>query len=357
VLALKKMPTVLELLNSALHRAMTLDHRVVLLGEDILDPYGGAFKVTQGLSTAFADRVYTTPVSEAGIVGVASGMALRGLRPVVEIMFGDFLTLAADQLINHAAKYRWMYNDQVRVPMVVRTPMGGRRGYGPTHSQSLEKHFLGVPGLRVIAPTLFGDPGALLTSAIMDDDDPVLFIEHKLLYPLTTYEETKLNEFYLSTTDITAIKSTPTDPILGIPVPLTPYPSYTLALRDAPKPSLTIVAYGYMAELCHQAQLRLAYDHEIFTELVVPTQLSPINLDPILISAEQTSQVMVVEEGTITMGWGAEVLARLTECLGPNLNNARRLAGIDLPIPASIQLEGMVLPSLDHIISMARSMV
>jgi pyruvate/2-oxoglutarate/acetoin dehydrogenase E1 component len=117
--------------------------------------------------------VITTPISEAGIVGVAAGMALRGLLPVVEIMFGDFITLIADQVINHAAKFRWMYNNQVRVPIVIRTPMGGRRGYGPTHSQTMEKFFIGVPGLRVLAPNTFCDPGDLLSKAIFEDNDPV----------------------------------------------------------------------------------------------------------------------------------------------------------------------------------------
>ncbi len=182
------MPTVLERLNDALHHAMETDQRVYLLGEDILDPYGGAFKVTRGLSTKYSERVLTTPISEAGIVGVASGMALRGLRPVVEIMFGDFVTLIADQVVNQAAKFRWMYNDQVRVPMVIRTPMGGRRGYGPTHSQSLEKLFLGVPGLKVVAANTLDDPGTLLEAAIADED-PVLFVEHKLLYTRPILEE------------------------------------------------------------------------------------------------------------------------------------------------------------------------
>src|SRR5512136_343896 len=122
------MTTVLAALNTALKEALTRDERVLLLGEDILDPYGGAFKVTRGLSSAVPDRVLTTPISEAGIVGVASGMALRGLRPVVEIMFGDFVTLIADQIINHAAKFRWMYgdglpeHDPVHIPLVIRTP-------------------------------------------------------------------------------------------------------------------------------------------------------------------------------------------------------------------------------------------
>ena len=151
-MAATTMPTVLDSLNQSLHQLLDADQRVVVLGEDILDPYGGAFKVTRGLSSRFPGRVLTTPISEAAIVGLASGLALRGLRPIAEIMFGDFLFLAGDQLVNHAAKFRWMYNDEVRVPLVIRAPMGGRRGYGPTHSQSIEKHFMGVPGLWVVAP-------------------------------------------------------------------------------------------------------------------------------------------------------------------------------------------------------------
>src|SRR5262249_30025105 len=133
--------SVLASLNAALRAAMA-DERVMVLGEDVRDPYGGAFKLTRGLPTQFPDRVIETPISEAGIVAVATGLALRGFLPVVEVMFGDFLFLAGDQIVNHAAKYRTMFNDRVRVPLVVRAPMGGRRGYGPTHSQSLAKHFL-----------------------------------------------------------------------------------------------------------------------------------------------------------------------------------------------------------------------
>ena len=143
----------------------------------MLDPYGGTFKVTKGLSSRFPERVLTTPLSEAGFTALAAGMAIRGLRPVVEIMFGDFLMLAADQIVNHIGKYRWMYNDQVRVPLVVRTPMGGRRGYGPTHSQTLEKHFIGAPGWHVVAPSPFHEPGTLLYRAVLEDDDPVLFVK------------------------------------------------------------------------------------------------------------------------------------------------------------------------------------
>jgi pyruvate/2-oxoglutarate/acetoin dehydrogenase E1 component len=343
------MTTVLESLNTALHRTFA-DPRVHLIGEDILDPYGGAFKVTRGLSTQFPDRVHPSPISEAGMMGVATGMALRGLLPVVEIMFGDFTTLIADQLINHAAKFRGMYNDQVRVPLVVRTPMGGRRGYGATHSQTLEKHFLGAPGLRVLAPTALGDPGALLEHAILHDPDPVLFIENKLLYLAKLHTQETLSDFKLI--------SSP--PIHNYQLSITHYqllPTYTLALRNAPPPTLTIAAYGYMAELVREAMLKLAYEEEIFAELVVPTQLSPFEMEPILASVRRTGRLLAVEEGTFTLGWGAEIVARTAEALGPGLKLARRVAAREEPIPAARTLEEQTLPGVDDILEMAKRMV
>jgi pyruvate/2-oxoglutarate/acetoin dehydrogenase E1 component len=338
------MPTVLESLNAALHRALNDNRDVYLLGEDILDPYGGAFKVTRGCSTRFPDRVLTTPVSEAGIVGVAAGMALRGLRPVVEIMFGDFTTLIADQLINHVAKLRWMYNDQVRLPLVIRTPMGGRRGYGPTHSQTLEKLYLGVPGLQVLAPAALsrpdgsGSPGDLLYQSILESDEPTLFIENKLLYYQLIQSQADLSDFNIIVD--------PTSQESG-------FPTYKLIMHGVPPAQLTITAYGYMAELARQAVIRLAYEHEIFTELVVLTQLSPFNIAMIGISASQTGALLTVEEGSLTLGWGAEVIARLAEKQNTPSIKYRRLAAIDLPIPASGPLEAEILPVVDHIIHAA----
>ena len=145
-------------LGDTLRHTLESDPRVVVLGEDILDPYGGAFKVTRGLSTDFPTRVRATPISEAAITGVSAGLALAGFRPIAEIMFGDFLPLCFDQIANHIAKYGAMYNGAATCPVVIRTPSGGGRGYGPTHSQSLEKHFLGVPHLRVVAGSLWHDP-------------------------------------------------------------------------------------------------------------------------------------------------------------------------------------------------------
>lgn len=327
------MTTVLESINAALHQAMAEDPSVILMGEDILDPYGGAFRATRGLSTRFPNRVLTTPISEAGIVGTAVGMALRGLRPVVEIMFGDFLTLAADQLINHASKFRWMYNDQVRVPMVVRTPMGGRRGYGPTHSQTLEKHFLGTPGLRVLAPSAFGDPCSLLKDAILRSEDPVLFVENKLLYLSPLYAGASQEDFEVSTHSN------------GILV----------KVRGAPPAKLTIAAYGYAAELAKQAVLKLAYEHELFCEMVVSTHLSPFDIDLITQSAAGTKHLLTIEEGTMTLGWGAETAVRAAETLGPRVR-VGRVAARDLPVPSTGGLEDQVLPGIEDIITAARKL-
>lgn len=331
--------TVLERLNQALHSAMETDSRVYLLGEDVLDPYGGAFKVTRGLSTRFPERVLTTPISEAAIVGVANGMALRGLRPVAEIMFGDFVTLIADQLVNHAAKFRWMYNDNVMVPMVVRAPMGGRRGYGPTHSQSLEKMFLGVPGLKVVAPNTLGDPGKLLEAAIADDD-PVLFVEHKLIYarPLLESNRGELTEFEIKQSGNI-------------------YPSFVLSIPNH-IPQLTIATYGYNFELARAAALELLMDHEIFVEVILFSQLSPFNLEPLFDSLRNTRKLLTIEEGTLSLGWGAELLARVVES-GDDLSNYkfRRVAARDLPIANSRMLEEAILPAVQDIIQAALSLV
>lgn len=340
------MSTVLEALNQALHRAYAQDARVHLIGEDLLDPYGGAFKVAQGLSTNYPERVYTSPVSEAAITGVAGGMALRGLLPVVEIMFGDFSTLIADQVINGLSKFRAMYAGQVDVPVVIRTPMGGRRGYGPTHSQTLEKLFLGVPGLRVLAANAIGDPGQLLLDAILNDPGPVLFIENKLLYLQAVLGDQALADYEIKA---------------GTP-PGSYAPSHLLRLKGAPQSSITLAVYGYMAELARAAQQTLAFEHEIFAELVVPSQLAPFgqagSLDPLLTQSLRTSgRLLTIEEGTFSMGWGAEIAARAAQALGPKLQAVARVAAAEAPIPASVALEQAALPGVSDIIAAVQKMV
>ena len=171
---------VVQAINNTLHKLMSEYKDLIIIGEDILDPYGGAFKATKGLSTIYPKRVITTPVSEESLIGFASGLAMQKKPVIVEIMFGDFLGLAFDQIINHISKFIWMFKD-VSIPLIIRTPMGGGRGYGPTHSQSIEKHFCGISGLNVIAIDQFMNIEKIYLNSIKSQK-PVLLIENKILY-------------------------------------------------------------------------------------------------------------------------------------------------------------------------------
>jgi len=323
------MVTYLEDLQRSLHALLAEDERVYLLGEDVLDPYGGAFKVVKGLSSAYPQRVITTPISEAGIVGVGTGMALRGLRPIVEIMFGDFITLTADQIVNYATKFQAMYNGQAAVPLVVRTPMGGGRGYGPTHSQSLEKLFLGVPHLRIAAPSLYHAPGAMLRHATLHDEGVVLFLEHKLLYPVKLVTQSA-PPVYLETLPGTA----------GYP---------TLLVRNYRQgaPDVTVIGYGGASLLVHPLLASLA-DEEIRLLVCVPGCIQPLPVADLVEAARASRRVVIVEEGTRAFGWGAEVAATLAAELTLHAP-ARRVAALDTVIPAAKGLESLVLPAAQSV--------
>jgi pyruvate/2-oxoglutarate/acetoin dehydrogenase E1 component len=323
---------VVNSLNEALHQLMRSRSDVLIIGEDIIDPYGGAFKVTQGLSTGFPDRVITTPVSEAGIVGLATGLALRGYRPIVEIMFGDFVTLIADQLINHASIMPWVYNQQVELPLVVRTPMGGRRGYGPTHSQSLERLYMGVPGLAVVAISQIYDPGEILRVAAEDVGAPVLFIENKSLYTREVLSKEGIQRYNLI-----------------IEHDDSRFPTSVLYHDHAP--DITFVAYGGMVPLVIEAVDHLNRREDLSCEIVVPHQLAPLDMDPIARSVQKTRRIVVVEEGVTNWGWGAEVVAGLAHLSyeAP----PERIGAKPLPIPAGRVLEDQVLPQVEDIIKAA----
>jgi len=321
--------TQLEAINRSLFEWMSEDPAVILLGEDIRSPYGGAFKVTRGLSDAFPERVLNTPISEAAIVGVGNGLALGGRRPVVEIMFGDFLTLCCDQILNHAAKFHEMYNQRVTNPIVIRTPMGGGRGYGPTHSQNLEKHFVGIPGMTVLV--LHGRTRVPeMYRSVREVTGPVLIIENKLLYrercdaplpPGYTLEES------------------------GGPFPAT-------LLRPAQEPDLTLVAFGRMSALAERAADQLADEEEVFVELVFPLEVSPFDSQAVSDSLVRTGRLLVVEEGTTGFDLASEVIA--AACIahrGERRLHSRRLAARAMPIPSAIALEQEVLPDLADIIA------
>lgn len=301
-------------IRAALEEEMQRDPAVVLLGEDIAE-YGGAFKLTAGIVDHFGpERVLNTPIAEGGFVGVAVGAAMTGLRPVVEIMFMDFITLALDQLVNHAAKFRYQFGEQCRMPLVVRTPAGAGRGYGPTHSQSLERWLVATPGLVVVAPATPAEAKGLLKSAIRCDD-PVVFLESKVLYGHRGE---------------------------------VPEGDYTVPLGEArvarAGEQVTVVAYSRMTEESLKAAAALE-KRGLSVEVIDLRTLAPLDVDTVAASVERTGRLVVVEEGWLTGGVGAEIVARLVErCFDYLQAPPRRVAAADVPVPASRVLEQAVIP-------------
>jgi pyruvate/2-oxoglutarate/acetoin dehydrogenase E1 component len=327
------MKRVLHALNESLHNMMQTDPKVLVIGEDIIDPYGGAFKVTKGLSGKHPDRVITTPISEAGIVGLGIGLALRGFKPIVEIMFGDFITLISDQMINQASKISWMYNEDIDFNLVVRTPMGGRRGYGPTHSQTLEKLYMGVPGLIVASISHVCDPGLILRRALFESRLPVLLIENKLLYSkkIVSASELEEDEGLLGSMDDACFP--------------------TVTLSHSSQPDVTLIVYGGMLPMTVEAARLLHREEELDIEIVVPHQLSPLEIGPLADSVQRTRRVVVIEEGVMNYGWGAEVIAQLSsiQLEAP----PERVGAASTPIPAGRRMEDEVLPQVNDIVDAA----
>jgi len=266
-------------LNQALADAMDADETVVLMGEDI-GRAGGPFNVTRGLRERFAARVIDTPISEAAMTGAALGAALSGLKPVVEIMFMDFITLAMDQLVNQAAKAHFMFGGQARVPMVLRTPHGGGQNAGPQHSQCLEAWLAHVPGLKVVCPATLADAYALLRSAI-DDPNPVVFVENKALY---------------------GIKGAIAAPAETVPIGKA---RIARAGRDA-----SVVAYGAMVHRALEAADTLAADG-IDLEVMDLRSLQPWDKQAVLGSVARTHRVVVAHEAVMSFGVGAEIAATI----------------------------------------------
>ena len=320
---------VVNRIYAGLRQALDRDVRVVLLGEDIEGPYGGAFKATKDLSQLYPGRVRNTPISELAITGIASGLALSGMRPVVEIMFGDFMTLASDQFINHAAKFEYMYAGQVKTPLVVRTPMGGKRGYGPTHSQSLEKHLLGVPGTRVLALHHRFDP-ATVYDRLLGDGVPVLptlVIENKIMYgEKASSDAVEGYRWYHS----------------GHAFPV----SY---MRAEAYPDATIVCYGGMLLDVEKAVDRLFTEHDLVVEVICLMQLYPLQEKILLPIVQRSAKLLLVEEGHGFCGFTAQLMASFYE-MDRSLV-MRRAYSHPQHIPSAKPLELIVLPNVDRIIA------
>jgi pyruvate/2-oxoglutarate/acetoin dehydrogenase E1 component len=323
-------------LNNALARILSGDPKSLLLGEDIADPYGGAFKVTKGLSAKFPARVINTPISEASLSGLATGIALRGLHPILEIMFSDFLTLCADQIINHAGKFQSMFPGVEQVPLVVRAPMGGYRGYGPTHSQSMERLFFGTPDLNVVAPSAFHDSGALLEAA-HSSRQLTLFMEHKLLYGASLPElgsNGRYQGFRLMRSGLASANEV---------VTLTP-------CEPGEAPMVSVLTYGGMAAMVFNAAREMLIEEEITCDVVVLSQIQPVPMEPIVQSIKRSGRALIVEEGHLSWGWGAEVAARLgRDCFSALRAPVQRVAAKDKPIPCARHLEDAVLPQQSQI--------
>jgi len=320
--------TYAEAIREALRQEMRRDERVFLIGEDI-GIYGGAFGVTYGLLEEFGEeRVRDTPISELTIAGAATGAALTGMRPVAEIMFMDFTTLAMEQLVNQAAKIHFMFGGKAKVPMVLRTPAGSGTGAAAQHSQSLEAWFVHVPGLKVVSPSTPYDAKGLLISAIRDDN-PVIFVEHKLLY------RTK-----------------------G-PVPEEEY-TIPLGVADVKREGsdITVVATSIMVLRALEAAERLA-EEGISVEVIDPRTLKPYDEETVAKSVMKTGRVLIVHEAPRTGGFGAEIAARIVEGEAFFYLDApvRRLTGLDVPIPYNPNLERGVVPQVEDIMDAIRELM
>ncbi len=320
--------TYAEAIREAIGQAMEADESVFMLGEDI-GVYGGAFGVSGDLYHRFGEeRVRDTPISELGIVGAAVGAALVGMKPIVEIQFSDFTAQAMDQIVNQAAKIHFMLGGELSVPMVLRAPSGSGTGAAAQHSQSLESWFAHVPGLKVVLPSSPADAKGLLLAAL-DDPNPVIVLEHKLLYKTSGHVP---EEMY----------RTP----IGV----------SNTVREGS--DLTIVATGVMVSRSLEAAAQLASQGVEATVIDVRT-LSPLDMDPINASVAKTGRLMLVQEAPKHVGFMAEVAARVAE--GPAIYSltepVTRLCGMDVPIPYAPQLEKAVVPQLDDIVEGAKSLM
>jgi len=278
-------------IRNSLAYLLANDEKIYLLGEDIVDPYGGGFKVTKSLSTRFPGRLLPMPMSEQAYTGFAVGMALGGLKPIVEIMFGDFLTLTLDQLLNHASKFCGLYD--AKLSLVVRTPMGGHRGYGATHSQSIERILFGIPHIEVISPSILHNPGELLLASV-NSEHVIVFIENKLDYSRKLFTNDSSN--------LLSIKK-----MGGI------YPIAISKIRDADNVDVAIITYGGAVPFALEAQQELFMNDELAIKLICPSHITSLDEKMIIGEIGQCNRVLIAEEGIAEFGWGEHVTILLRE--------------------------------------------
>lgn len=322
-----------EALRDGIAEEMQRDTRVFCIGEDIGVPggWGGAFTVTLGLSEKFPGRIIDTPIAELGLTGIAVGAAMMGMRPIADMQYADFLFLASDQLINNAAKMRYMSGGTVRVPLVMRAPVGAT-GRGSQHAQSMERYFTGVPGLKVVAPSTAYDAKGMLKAAVRDDN-PVIIFEHKLLYGSKG-----------ARAEPGAVDATSEIPDHDYTVPL------DQAVVRRPGTQVTILGWLLMVHYALAAARTLAAEG-LDVEVIDVRSLSPFDYETIGKSVRATGRVVIIEEGPKTGGVSAELAAGIMERFGEHLlAPVVRIASPDVPVPFSPILENAYRPDEPRIV-------
>ena len=316
-----------EALSEALHEEMDRDANVFLLGEEI-GRFGGSYKVTEGMIDQYGpERVLATPISEGGIIGLATGAAMTGLRPVAEIMTINFIVVGMDQLVNNAAKIPYMFGGEARTPIVVRTPSGAGHQLTAQHSQVLEVWFAYVPGMYVVAPSTPADAKGLLKTSIRDDN-PILFVENVLLY--NEKGEVPEGEHLVP-----------------------------LGKADVKREGedITLVSYSRMVHVALNAADVLA-EHGISAEVIDLRSLRPLDIDTVIASIKKTNHAIVVHEGWKKYGAGAEIAAQIQEKAFDDLDHpVERITGVEVPLPYATSLERAALPSREDVVERARSIL
>jgi len=323
--------TYAQAINEAMSEEMRKDDSIIFLGEDI-GIYGGAFGVSRGMFEEFgSERVLDTPISELAITGAAAGAAMTGLRPIVEIMFSDFITLAMEPLVNQAAKNRFQFGGQGMVPMVLRAPGGSGTGAAAQHSQSIEAWLVHVPGLKVVIPSTPYDAKGLLKAAIRDNN-PVVFLEQKLLYRVKG-PVPEVGDDYIIPLGVADVKREGKD--------------------------LTIITYGRMVGRCLTVAEKFAADKEADIEVIDIRTLNPLDKETLINSAKKTGRVLVVHEACQTGGYGGELVSTIVESDAFFYLDApvKRLGGLDVPIPYNPNLEAQVVPTEEKISASIRELL
>jgi len=313
--------TVKDALREAIIEEMDRDENVFVMGEDIAE-HGGIYGVTQGLLEKYGkERIRNTPISESALIGSALGAAITGMRPIAELMYIDFTAVAMDQIVNQAAKMRYMFGGKVDVPLVIRTQGGGGRGSAAQHSQSLEAWFMHVPGLKVVMPSTPYDAKGLLKTAIRDDN-PVMFIEQKMAY---SFKGEVPEEEYTIPFGQADIKREGSD--------------------------VTLIANSFMLPRALEAAERMEKEEGISTEVIDPLTLVPFDEDTIIESVSKTGRLVVTHEAVKRGGFGAEIAAKIYESDAFYYLDAplKRVAGLEVPTPYSAKLENFAMPDTDNI--------